>query len=512
MRIVEPRPTGRSVEHVEGSWPIVLLHWKCLLAFIALVAVWCGSFCESVAAERPNVVLIMTDNHGAWTLGCYGNQDIRTPNIDRLAADGIRFTRSFSSNAVCSPTRATYLTGLLPSQHGVHCFLGAEKAQIGPNAYNTIAEFRSLPEILAAEGYVCGLSGKWHLGDNLHPQAGFTDWTTMPIGSTSTFDDAEVIDDGHVRKQPGYLTDYWTERGVRFIERNRGRPFFLFLSYNGPYALGKLLLKPTTNRHFAFYEDKLLPCFPRQEMHPWLFNNKEYLNNIVSIRRVAAEVSGVDDGVGQIVATLNRLGLERNTLVIFCADQGWVGGQHGLWGMGDHTRPLGAFDGMLHVPLLYKHPGSIPAGKTSDILTSNYDFLPTLLGYLGLGTKMPASPRSPGRDYSPTLRRQPQPWDNAVYYDFENVRAVRTAAWKYVERFPDGPHELYDLEHDSGEQFNLYGQPRLADRQRELREQLFAFFDRYATPEFDLWHGGRSKAQLLSADGAFRLIPAAAPR
>jgi arylsulfatase A-like enzyme len=452
--------------------------------------------------ERPNIVLILTDNHGAWTLGCYGNPDIRTPNIDRLAGQGLRFTRAFSSNAVCSPTRATYLTGLLPSQHGVHCYLRAGEAQMGPDAYSTIAEFRTLPEILAESGYVCGLSGKWHLGDNLRPQEGFTDWITMPHGATSTFYDAEVIDGGRVRREPTYLTDLWTERGVRFIEQHRDRPFFLFLSYNGPYALGRLLLRPARNRHAEHYADKLLPSFPREAMHPWQFNNREYLNNPFSIRRVAAEVSGVDDGVGRILDTLTRLKLDEKTLVILTADQGWVGGQHGLWGMGDHTRPLAAFDGMLHIPLIFRHTGSIPAGKTSDLLTSNYDLMRTVLEYAGLGQQLPAKPVSPGRDYSPTLRGRQQPWENAVFYDFENVRAIRTHDWKYVERFPDGPHELYDLTADPGEQFNLYGQPKQAGMQADLRRRLHEFFTRYADPQYDLWRGGRSKTRLISGAGA----------
>ena len=192
----------------------------------------------SSSARRPNVVFILTDNHGAWTLGCYGNPDIKTPHIDRLAQEGIRFTRAFSSNAVCSPTRATYLTGLIPSQHGVHCYLGGNEAQMGPNAYSTIEEFRTLPEILAEQGYVCGLTGKWHLGKNMHPQEGFSYWITMPHGHTSTFYNAKVIENGKVRTEPEYLTDLWTKHAVKFIEQNKDRPFFLFLPYNGPYGLG----------------------------------------------------------------------------------------------------------------------------------------------------------------------------------------------------------------------------------------------------------------------------------
>ena len=209
-----------------------------LVGFVLLLSCCAAT---TAVAKRPNVVLILTDNHGAWTLGCYGNHDIRTPNIDRLAEQGLRFPRAFSSNAVCSPTRATYLTGLMPSQHGVHCFLRANEGQIGDDAHCMIEEFRSLGEILAESGYTCGLSGKWHLGKNLEPQEGFTSWITMPHGATSEFYDAKVIEDGKIRTEPTYLTDLWTKRGVKFIEENKDRPFFLFLSYNGPYSLGRLL-------------------------------------------------------------------------------------------------------------------------------------------------------------------------------------------------------------------------------------------------------------------------------
>src|SRR5262245_65085484 len=113
--------------------------------------------CGFASAAPPNLVLIMTDNHGPWTLGCYGNPDVRTPNIDRLAKEGTLFTSAYSSNAVCSPTRATFLTGLIPSQHGVHCFLAGGPPQTGEGSYSTIAEFRSLGEVLADAGYTCGL-------------------------------------------------------------------------------------------------------------------------------------------------------------------------------------------------------------------------------------------------------------------------------------------------------------------------------------------------------------------
>ncbi|MFV2069117.1 MAG: sulfatase [Pirellulales bacterium] len=448
---------------------------------------------------RPNVIFILTDNQGAWTLGCYGNPDIRTPHIDRLAAEGVRFTRALSSNPVCSPTRATFLTGLLPSQHGVHSFLDP-KFMMGPEAYNTLAEFTSLGEILRDAGYACGLSGKWHLGANLTPSEGFEFWVTKPDGSTREFYDQQVIEDGKLRMEAGYTTDLWTRKGIRFIEQNKERPFFLLLAYNGPYALGRLMLNRARNRHADYYHDKQFMSFPRDAMHPWQFHNKQFHNSQVAIERVAAETSGVDDGVGEIMATLERLGLDDNTLVVYAADQGWMGGQNGLWGMGDHTRPIGAHELMMKIPFIVRHPGRIAAGKTCDLLVSNYDLLPSLLGYLDLGDKLPRQPERPGRDVSPRLRGEETAWDNVVFYEMETCRAVRTDRWKLVLRHPSGPHELYDMRSDPRERFNLYGEPGTESVKAELQDRLETFFARYADPRYDLWKNGRSKARRLSRD------------
>lgn len=468
----------------------------CLLLCISCVLVKAGTL--QARDRRPNVILIMTDNHGAWTLGCYGNKEIRTPNLDRMAREGTLFTRCYSSNAVCSPTRATYLTGLMPSQHGVHCFLRAGNAQIGEKAYCTIKEFRTLPKILAKAGYVCGLSGKWHLGENLKPQEGFTYWVTMPHGGTRTFYDAEVIENGKIRKEPGYLTDFWTKHGVNFIEQNKDKPFFLFLSYNGPYGLGGSLVKPARNRHAKYYADKKLISFPREKPHEWLFNNRQYINNPKAIRRYAAEVSGVDDSVGEILSTLKKHNLDENTLVVFAGDQGLAGGHSGFWGMGDHTRPLTAYDWTMHVPLIWRHPKSISANQRSDVLVSNYDLYPTLLDYLGLRKEIPAKPLRPGRSYSPILRGKSMDWKNVVFYEFENVRAIRTKDWKLITRFPKGPNELYDLKNDPGERINLIHEKKHETKQNELNLRLEKFYQRYSDPKYDLSRGGSSKTHLLS--------------
>jgi arylsulfatase A-like enzyme len=468
---------------------LATLIWLTLIAAAQLAAL------QAIAAERPpNLVFILTDNQGAWTLGCYGNPDIRTPNIDRLAAEGIRFTRALSSNPVCSPTRATFLTGLLPSQHGVHSFLDP-KFMMGPQAYNTLREFTSIGEVLKDAGYVCGLAGKWHLGANLTPSEGFSSWITKPDGSTREFYDQDIIENGQVRKEAGYTTDLWTRKGIEFIEQNKERPFFLFLAYNGPYVLGGMMNNPSRNRHAEYYRGKHFASFPVDRMHPWQHANKPFHNKQGAMERTACEVSGVDDGVGEVMATLERLGLEEDTLVVYASDQGWMGGQNGMWGMGDHFRPIGAHELMMQIPLIFRQPGKIPSGRTSDLLVSNYDFLRSVLSYLGLAEKMPTQPPSPGRDFASALTGQTIPWDNVVFYEMETCRAIRDDGWKYVARHPSGPNELYDMRRDPQERFNLYGQSGTEAQQQELASRLDDFFRRYADEKYDIWHGGGSKAK-----------------
>ncbi len=461
----------------------------------------CGVSNTIAAESRPNVVLIMTDNHGAWTLGCYGNGDIRTPRIDRMAREGTLFTQAFSSNPVCSPTRATYLTGLMPSQHGVHCFLRGGRLQTGPESRNTLQEFTSLPEILNDAGYACGLVGKWHLGGNMSPQEKLDDyWITMPHGGTSTFYGANIIEDGKQRKEPQYLTDFWTKHAVQFIDQQTAteKPFFLFLSYNGPYALSRLLLREGQNRHASYYADKPLPSFPRQPPHPWQYHNLDYHNNPVSIRRVATEVSGVDDGVGRVLDTLRQKGIDENTVVIFVADQGWSGGHGGYFGMGDHTRPVTADDEMMKIPMIWRHPGGITGNAKSDVLITNYDFLPTLLGYLGMSDRLPNDPPLPGRDFSKELQEanSVELKDEAVFYEFERLRCVRTRDWKYVHRHPNGPHELYHLTDDPDEFTNLATFTEHQDTRRKLKQRLDEYFTQYAKPRFDMWNGGGSQTAI----------------
>jgi arylsulfatase A-like enzyme len=248
------------------------------------------------------------------------------------------------------------------------------------------------------------------------------------------------------------------------------------------------------NRHTAYYADKELPCFPREPVHPWLKQNRSFIGDPVSMRGYASAVSGVDDGVGAILDTMGRNGLDDDTLVIFCSDQGLCGGHHGMWGMGDHSRPIHTYEETMHIPLIFRHTGSIPEGTVFEERTCNYDFFPSMLDYLDMADALPSSPALPGTSYARAMRGEQILWGDTFFHEFENVRMIRNDRWKYTWRFPDGPDELYDMQSDPGETQNLANDIGSEAVIREMREQIAAFFMKYADPQYDVWRGGRSKA------------------
>ena len=212
---------------------------------------------------------------------------------------------------------------------------------------------------------------------------------------------------------------------------------------------------------------------------------------------IACELSQVDDGVGRIPETLKSHKLDDNTLVIFTVDQGSVGGHNGFWGRGDHTRPFTGNACQLDIRLILRHPQRIPAEQSTNIHLSNYDLLPSVLDYVGLKSKIPA--KLPGRSSAPTLRGQKQKWDNTVFYEFENIRSIRTDQWSFMTRFREEPNELYDLKTDPWERRNLFINDKYAKIRKQLQKRMNDFFRRHSSPKYDIWNGGQSKTFFFDA-------------
>jgi len=444
---------------------------------------------------KPNIIFMISDNQSPWTLGCYGNKEIKTPHIDRLAREGVIFNEAFCPNPVCSPNRASCLTGLMPSQHGVHNWLGAESpnSQMGPDAYCTIEEFDNIPEKLNAEDYKCGMVGKWHLGKSMSPQLGFDYWFAKPEGHTKSFYNSEAIWKGDVYKEKGYYTDAITNHAVEFIEQNKDEPFFLYVGFNGPYGLDGDMRVGHKNKHTKYYEDKELNCFPREEVHPWVKKNGDCVNNKTAMRSYSCAISGVDDGVGEILDTVDKLNLSDNTLIIYTADHGLCAGHHGYWGMSDHGRPLAMYDQNLRVPLIYRHPNVIPAGKRLDIQTCHYDMYPSILELLNID--MTSNLPLPGKSYAALLKGNSSEWGvDTTFHEYENTRTIRTKCWKFTQRFPEGPDDLYNLKTDPEELKNIINDDSMGSTIKDLSSKLNDFFNQYAENEFNIWEGGRSKA------------------
>lgn len=481
------------------------------ILLIACLPAW------GAGAKHPNLLLILTDNESPSLLGAYGNTEIRTPNVDRLAREGMLFTRAFATSGVCSPARATLLTGLIPSRTGVHN--GLPEHFKAPD-YSAIEEFRNLPQTLADAGYATALVGKYHLGAHEKPQLGFGFWATFSGGHTESFVDQVVVDNGrsfNVAELGEHLTDFWTRRVIDFIKAQSGkRPFFLMLSYNGPYVLPPTVLDPPKTRHAAWYEaHPPRPVLPAGEpVHPYLeafartFPDNiplrggnvaraaiESLRNPRAMINVASEVTMVDDGVGRVLAALAAAGLAKDTLVVFTSDQGSAYGQHGLWGNSSWGAPYPAYNANMQIPLIVRHPGRIAAGTRSDHAVNEFDLLPTLLDYLKLG-ELPIA-NTPGRSHAALLAGGAPGAEQAIFWEYITTRVIQTRQWKYIKRFLDSPDELYDLAADPAETRNLAAEPAQEAVLADLDQQLTAFFDRYADPQWDVWRGGTAKATLI---------------
>ncbi|MBI3986095.1 MAG: sulfatase-like hydrolase/transferase [Lentisphaerae bacterium] len=462
--------------------------------------------------KKPNILFILSDDQGPWALGCAGNREIETPNLDRLAERGLRFENFFCASPVCSPARATLLTGRIPSRHGVHDWLAAGNTVV-PYEHagdGTLIEYlKDQPgytDVLAAAGYVCGISGKWHLGDSHHPQKGFSLWAVHTSGGGPYYN-APMIRNGEVYEEPRYITEAITDNALQWLAERRAdeRPFYLSVHYTAPHGPWERHHHPT-DLYDRYHKDCPFQSVPDGLKPPdWVkvrtipVDNPETRRAYLSGSYTA--VTAMDGQVGRLLDWLDTNGLRENTLVVFTSDNGMNMGHHGVYGKGNGTLPFNMFEESVKVPFIVSQPGCIPQGRLNSDLVSQYDFMPTLLDFVGLETR--EAPGLPGRSFAPVLRGRPGPaHEHVVVFDeYGPVRMVRTREWKYVHRFSGGPNELYNLSRDPGETSNLAGNAEWRTMETEMRDRLFDWFSRHADPDRDGAHAGVTGAGQLGLCG-----------
>ena len=474
-----------------------------LLLFVGLVGT------PDARSAPPNILFIFSDDHAQHAISSYGSKVNQTPNIDRLAKEGARFTNSFVTNSICTPSRATLLTGQYSHLNGVPVF----------NSFDGSRD--NVAKRLQAGGYHTGMIGKWHLGSD---PTGFDRWIVLP-GQGAYWNPTFLIS-GRKLSIEGHCTNVTTELGIEWLKtRPKDKPFFLMLHQKAPHRAWE-----PDEKNKALFKDKLIPepdtlwddyatrpaALPVNEqtvardltrrdlkleappqlkgkpLQQW-FNGKpmELMvdgQNLTGkelvrwkyqqyMRDYLACVQGVDDGVGQVLDYLEQSGLAKDTIVIYSADNGWYLGDLGLYDKRFMYEPG------LRVPLLARGPG-IKAGITPEQFVANIDLAPTFLDLAG--QPIPASMQ--GRSMAPLLRGEaPDEWRKSLYYRYyhdpghHNTAAhygVRTATHKLIHYWKKDAYELFDLVNDPSEQRNLLfdaktaKQPDVANLFAELKAEL----------------------------------------
>lgn len=395
------------------------------------------------ALRAPNVILIVTDDQGYGDLGFTGNGRISTPNLDRLAREGTTFT-AFYVSPVCAPTRASLLTGRYHLRTGVRGVVEGREFMA--------AEEVTLAELLRGAGYATALVGKWHLGENWpwvpHAQ-GFQHFIGFRDGSSPYFD-VRLEHNGAPLPTRGYLTDVLTDHALRFVERSRGEPFFLYLPFNAPHSPLEV-----PEAYLARYRD--LP---------------------EHTARTYAMMEAVDRNVGRLMLRLDQLGLARNTLVLFLSDNGPLYGpgeqRHERYNAGLRGEKYSVHEGGVRVPLVAWWPGTVRADHRVGAPAAHIDILPTVLDYAG--SSLPAGVEIDGRSLRPLLAGAGGWPDRTLFMSYPGERALRDGppapfpgGMAVTERLKmvDGT-ELFDLAADPGERRNVAAEhPEILARLRE---------------------------------------------
>ncbi len=458
-----------------------------LLRWALLLAVGANGLAASPVSHPPNLIIILADDLGYADLGIYGNSRHRTPQLDALAREGMRFTDFHANGSLCSPTRAALLTGRYQQRSGVEAAFNEMRAD------GLTPRVRTLPKYLEEGGYVSGLFGKWHLGSRppYTPEYhGFDEFRGLLTGDgdyhshVSRAGAADWWHNGQEAPESGYTTELLTRHAIDFIERNRDRPFFLYLAHlavhfpwQGPddradrvvgtdYFPGAAKFGSRANKHAAFRE----------------------------------MVEALDDSVGQVIEKLRELRLERNTLVVFLSDNGgYTVNEGGYVNVSDHGPFRGQkediYEGGHRVPAIAWWPGRIGPGLVCAQTVMTMDLLPTFLELAGL----PPAAGDQASDGSSLCRllfdRQALP-ERTLFWRMKQGKAVREGPWKFVVEGDN--RQLFNLDRDPGEQRSVLDQEPARARRMQLALEAW---------ETDV---ERSRRELFGEAGLARSVPAGA--
>ena len=411
------------------------------------------------AARRPNIIFILTDDQRYDAMSCAGHPWLKTPNMDRLAEEGVLFNNAFVTTSLCSPSRASFLTGCYAHTHEVFMNNGRD-----PNP-----SIPTFPQLLRKAGYQTAFIGKWHMARTNSPQPGFDHWVSF--SGQGRYDKNKLNVDGEIVQSEVYITDELTNYAVRFLRRKHDRPFMLYLSHKAVHAP----FKPA-ERHENLYSDIEIksqhnpndnlaakPEWGRKMDKNWKSQIRNYMRSLVA----------VDESLGRVLETLEAENILDDTAIVFAGDNGYFHGEHG--GMWDKRA---AYEPSIRIPLLMRYPPLARPGARCDAMVLNIDLAPTLLELAGVG--VPGTMQ--GQSWLGVLKGRPGR-ESFLYEYFQEVDrkykrptvlAVRTKQWKYVTYPLAGKltDELYDMKNDPQELNNLIGNAGCADVVEQMKKEL----------------------------------------
>jgi len=444
--------------------------------------------------RKPNIVLLFADDLGWTDLGCFGSKFYETPNLDRLAGQGMRFTSAYTNGPNCAPTRACLISGQYGPRHGVFTvgdpWRGSKsrrKLAPVPNCTSLPVEKVTVAEALKAGGYATGAFGKWHLGGGEHAPGAKDHSPTnqgfdVYVGKSSAGSPPRGYFLPKDTRLPGakpgqYLTDYLTDRGLAFIEANRNKPFFLYQTYHSVHTPIQ-----SKKEYKEKYEQKPIPAGSKHK-HP----------------AYAGMIQSLDENCGRILAKLDELGLADDTVVFFMSDNGGVGGYRDAGisaGEITNNAPLRGGKGMLYeggvrVPMIVRWPGVVKPGSSCDVPVITLDFYPTFLKIAALrgdaGYVLDGESLVPLLAGAGPLRREAIYWHFPAYLQGSGgddrttpAGAIRCGDFKLLEFFEDKRLELYDLAEDIGQQNNLAA--KMPEKTKQLHDKLLAWRKAISAP------------------------------